>query len=215
MSDLRESFERDGYVVLPRFLSADELAELSARTEAYLDRGNYRELMKKRSVFQGILKNLNVDDGWFADLLQNGRPAQTVKQLLGDEVDPATAAYFDRIPGEKQAVAPHFDAIGHRRKGATLWIALDKASKENGCLYYAKGTHNEKYDHQVGLPNFDETTPGAQAIELEPGDAAVHSSLTVHWSNPNRSQRSRRGVTFFYWAASSEGEGKKKVWDMK
>ena len=131
--------------------------------------------------------------------------------LLDDELHPATAAFFDRIPGEETAIEPHFDALGHRRKGATLWIALDDSRKENGCLYYVKGSHKRKYESKLGLTGFDEFTEGAFAVELNPGDAAVHSALTIHWSYPNQSQRSRRGVSFFYSAASSKAEtfGKK------
>ena len=202
---LKGKFELDGCVILRNFLNPEELAELDTRTEAYLARG-YRAKMLEQKVFRGTLKNLNGDDEWFADMLVKGRPAKTVSQLLGDDLDPATAAFFDRIPGEEIAIRPHFDAIGHRRYGATIWIALDETTEANGCLFYAKGTHKRKFDHTVGLPNFDESTEGAFAVELKPGDAAVHSSLTIHWSYPNRTTHSRRGVSFFYWAASSKGE---------
>ena len=206
LNALQEAFSRDGCVVIPNFLDAVELAELDCRTEAYLERGQHRKKFAKANLFQGTLKNLNVDDEWFDQMLRDGRPAHVVSQLIGDELKPATAAFFDRIPGEKTAIAPHFDAIGHRSKGATLWIALDETRKANGCLYYVKGSHLQSFDSKVGLPGFDESTPGAFAVELNPGDAAVHSSLTVHWSHPNKTQRSRRGVSFFYWAASSTGE---------
>ena len=203
---LREDYSRDGCVVIPNFLDRAELSELDARTEAYLARGNYREKFAKAKAFQGTLKNLNVHDAWFDQLLCEGKPARVVSHLLDDELQPATAAFFDRLPGEETAIAPHFDALGHRRNGATLWIALDDTRKENGCLYYVKGSHRQKYESKVGLTGFDEFTEGAFAVELNPGDAAVHSALTIHWSYPNQTQRSRRGVSFFYSAASSKGE---------
>ena len=55
------------------------------------------------------------------------------------------------------------------------------------CLYYAKGTHRQKLPSRLG-------------------DAVIHSSLTVHWSEANRSQRSRQAITYFYWAASCQGD---------
>lgn len=208
---LREQFTRDGCVVIRNFLDRSELAELDTRTEAYLERGKHRERFAKTKAFAGTLKNLNVDDEWFDQMLRDGRPAKVVSYLIGDELHPATAAFFDRLPGETSGIAPHFDALAHRRTGATLWIALDDTRKENGCLYYVKGSHTLRYESKVGLEGFDESTEGAFAVELNPGDAAVHSSLTIHWSKPNQTQRSRRGVSFFYWAASSKGEryGKK------
>ena len=206
MSFLCEQFARDGCVVIPDFLDRVELAELDSRTEAFLERGKHRERFQNAKAFQGTLKNLNVDDEWFDQQLRTGRPAEVVSRLLDDELHPATAAFFDRLPGEETAIAPHFDALGHRRKGATLWIALDDTRKENGCLYYVKGSHKQRYESKVGLAGFDDSTKGAFAVELKPGDAAVHSSLTIHWSQPNQTKRSRRGVSFFYWAASSKAE---------
>ena len=213
LNALRDEFTRDGCVVIPNFLDHSELSELDARTEAYLERGRHREKFVEAKAFAGTLKNLNVDDQWFDQMLRYGRPTEVVSYLINDELHPATAAFFDRLPGEETGIDPHFDAIGHRRAGATLWIALDDTRKENGCLYYVKGSHRQRYESTVGLTGFDESTEGAFAVELSPGDAAVHSSLTVHWSNPNRSDRSRRGVSFFYWAASSKGEKvDKKEW---
>lgn len=206
LNELRTEFSRDGCVVIPSFLSSSELEELDARTEAYLERGKHRKRFAKEKAYAGTLKNLNVDDKWFDELLRDGRPAHVVSHLLDDELHPATAAFFDRLPGEETAIAPHFDAIGHRRNGATLWIALDESRKENGCLYYVKGSHKQKYESKVGLAGFDEFTEGAFAVELNPGDAAIHSALTIHWSYPNQTQLSRRGVSFFYSAASSKAE---------
>ena len=101
-----------------------------------------------------------------------------IKALLDDELDPATAAFFDRLPGELTGVDPHFDAIGHRSKGATIWIALDKADQENGCLYYVKGTHEQELENKIGL-DFTPETPGAIPVIVNPGDAAIHSTPCV------------------------------------
>ncbi len=86
-----------------------------------------------------------------------------------------------------------------------MWIALDRADRGNGCLHYAKGTHRRNLPARVGLPGFSAESEEAVAVEVEPGDATIHSSLTVHWSEANRSRRSRQAITYFYWAASSAG----------
>lgn len=206
LSELRATFERDGCVILPGFLDSNELKEVEKKLEAYLDQNNRRENAAKRLKFQGTIKNLQKDNEFFETMMTQGRPAQLVRELLNDELEPATTAYFDRIPGEEEAIAPHFDAVGHRTLGATLWIAIDEARIANGCLYYVKGSHNLELESKIGLPNFDPTTPGAFPVELKPGDAAVHNSRTVHWSSPNQTKESRRSVSFFYWAASSRNE---------
>lgn len=200
LEEIKQVFDRDGFVVLRGYLSSGELEELRERTEHCLLKVAHVE------GHQGVAKNLNRADRWFADMLERGKHVALISALLDDELEPATAAWFDRIPGETSGIRPHIDAVEHRRAGATMWIALDHADRENGCLYYVEGTHRQRLPAKVGLEGFDEDSEGAVAVEAAPGDAIVHSTRTVHWSGANRSQRPRQAVSFFYWAASSPGE---------
>ena len=196
VEEIKRDFDRDGYVVLRGFLSPEEVEELRAHTERCLSQ------VKRGEEYPGVAKNLNNVDRWFEDQLQRGKQTELISALLEDDLEPATAGWFARLPGETSGIKPHLDAVGHRRKGATIWIALDRADRENGCLYYAKGTHRQNLPSRIGLPGFSAESEGAVAVEVEPGDAAIHSSLTVHWSEANRSRRSRQAIAYFYWAAS-------------
>ena len=204
LAALRDEFSEHGCALMPGFLNSDELRELRTRTEDYLSKPAVTTKLETNQRFQGTLKNLNVDNSWFDNQLKFGKQAKLIADLLEDELEPATAAFFSRIPGETAAIDPHYDAIGHRRMGATIWIALDKSDRENGCLYYAQGTHKQVLEAKVGLSGFDENTEGVIPVELNPGDAAIHSSRTVHWSCPNKSDQPRRAISYFYWAASSK-----------
>ena len=200
VDQIKRDFVRDGCVIIPGFLSRAELSEIQARTE--------RCMREHESVWRGpTRKNLQDIDPWFEEQFRRGRQVGLIETLLDDALDPATAACFDRVPGESRAILPHFDAIGHRREGATIWIALDRADQGNGCLHYVRGTHRLDLPSKLGL-DFDTRSEGAIAVEVNPGDAAIHHSLTVHWSEPNRSERSRKAISYFYWAASSKGNGK-------
>ena len=199
LEQLKRDFDRDGYVVLRGFLSREELEELRIRAEGCLGEA------RRSEEYPGVVKNLNRIDPWFEDQLQRGKQAGLISALLEDDLEPASAGCFERIPGETSGIKPHIDAIGHRRKGATVWIALDRADRENGCLYYAKGTHRRELPAVVGLEGFSAESKEAVAVEVEPGDAAIHNSRTVHWSEANRSQRPRQAITYFYWAASTAG----------
>ena len=197
---MKRDFLRDGYLVSPGVLSQEELSEFRARTEHCM--------REHESLWRGpTIKNLQGLDPWFEEQLWRGRQVGLIEALLDDALEPATAAYFDRIPGESGANRPHFDAIGHRRDGATIWIALDRADRENGCLHYVGGTHRLNLPSRIGL-DFDARNESAVAVEVNPGDAAIHHSRTVHWSEPNRSERPRKAISYFYWAASSKGNGK-------
>ena len=92
------------------FLAPEELAELQARTEHWM-----REHV--RGSHRGTNKNLQNDDPWFEEQLKRGRQVGLIETLLEDALEPATAAFFDRVPGESKAIMPHYDAIGHRKDG--------------------------------------------------------------------------------------------------
>lgn len=203
-NDLKEEWEQSGCMVLPQFLSNAELEELRAHTESYLKAHQQKVSWSyKASKFQGTIKGLQEADPWFDQLLLHGSHVELLKVLLDDELEPATAAYFDRVVGETQGIEPHFDAIGHRRLGATIWFALDPSDKENGCLHYDRGSHRIENSHVVGIEGYNKAADSVLPVELKPGDAAIHSSLTVHWSEPNQSKRSRRAISLFYWAKNS------------
>ncbi|MCE2559233.1 MAG: phytanoyl-CoA dioxygenase family protein [Acidobacteria bacterium] len=199
LEQLKRDFDRDGYVVVRGFLSREELEELRIRAEGCLGEA------RRSEEYPGVVKNLNRIDPWFEDQLQRGKQAELISALLEDDLEPASAGCFERIPGETSGIKPHIDASGHRRKGATVWIALDRADRENGCLFYVKGTHRQDLPSVVGLEGFSAESEEAVAVEVEPGDATIHNSRTVHWSEANRSQRPRQAITYFYWAASTAG----------
>ena len=199
LEQLKRDFDRDGYVVLRGFLSPEEVEELRARAAGCLSE------VRRSEEYPGVVKNLNGIDPWFEDQLQRGKQAELISALLEADLEPASAGCFERIPGETSGIRPHIDAIGRRRNGATAWIALDRADRENGCLFYVKGTHRQDLPSVVGLEGFGADSEGAVAVEVEPGDATIHNSRTVHWSEANRSQRPRQAITYFYWAASRTG----------
>ena len=199
LEQLKRDFGRDGYVVLRGFLSQEEVEELRVHTERCL-----REV-ETGDEYPGVAKGLNRIDPWFEDQLERGKQRELIAALLEVDVEPASVGWFARLPGETAGIRPHLDAVGHRRHGATAWIALDRADRENGCLYYARGTHRRNLPARVGLEGFSVESPEAVAVEVAPGDATIHNSRTVHWSEANRSRRPRQAITYFYWAASSAG----------
>ena len=81
------------------------------------------------------------------------------------------------------------------------WLAIDAATKENGCLQVVKGSHRgEIIEHVVyedyihgELPRELCTDLEVEHIELEPGDALFWHSNLWHYSPPNNSDNARLG----------------------
>lgn len=87
-----------------------------------------------------------------------------------------------------------------------VWIALDAASKRNGCMELVPGSHlNGGVPHQheddfnrcrIVESHIDR---GRRiAVEMEPGDALIFHSLLHHFTEPNTSNLRRRAIQFHY-----------------
>ena len=237
ISRIKHDYDRDGFVILRGYLQGAALEELRERatrlSSELMQRMKNGEDISGRSHeeyerfrtdpqwqaklkssrgrrgkgFRNIFKNLNAHDPWFDNELNAGRHVPLIKALVGDDLKPASAAWFTKATGSREVIGPHRDAIGRPegpKAGATIWIALDRADPENGCLHYGRGSHRMDYETGIPIPGFDTNGDTAVAVEVDPGDAVIHNALTVHWSGENHSDRSRRAVSYFYWGASNQ-----------
>jgi phytanoyl-CoA hydroxylase len=95
-----------------------------------------------------------------------------------------------------------YEPFGH---GVGVWIALDDAELENGCMQVLRGAHKmgpKKHVHltdctiQPGRVDVSEATP----IEMRAGGIMLFSPLLPHFTPPNRSDKRRRAFQLFYRA---------------
>lgn len=154
----------------------------------------------------------------FLDLACSPDIVDTVAQVLGDDVILWGCHVFCK-PGETGYETPwHQD--GHYwpirpLATCTVWIALDRSDRENGCLKVIPGSHKgEKlHDHmtedredlvlsqRTADDAFDVSTE--VALELEPGQMSLHDVYMIHGADANRSPRRRAGVALRYMPATS------------
>jgi len=98
-----------------------------------------------------------------------------------------------------------------------LWIAVEDATLENGCLWVEPGGHRSPLrevfevdpDTREGqLKPLDTTAwpqPGdGQPLELEAGGMVVFSDHMPHYSSANRSDRSRQAFTMHFSAHDAD-----------
>ncbi len=134
-----------------------------------------------------------------------------VEQLIGKGVTAFFSQVFmkpPRIGGPKPIHQDNF-YFGPSDENAmlTVWIALDEATTENGCLHYGAGSH------LVGV--IEHTAPDGEPFNLQAppemverfpmkpapvpkGGASFHHGNTLHQSAENRSSHSRRAVAVHY-----------------
>ncbi|HAU41194.1 MAG TPA: phytanoyl-CoA dioxygenase family protein [Gammaproteobacteria bacterium] len=97
----------------------------------------------------------------------------------------------------------------------TVWMAIDDATPENGCLRFIPGSHlgkqvrKHRINNAPGLALNQELTQDqfqeSEAVDLvlEAGQMSLHDVYLVHGSEPNRSDHSRRGMTLRFMPTSS------------
>jgi phytanoyl-CoA hydroxylase len=89
---------------------------------------------------------------------------------------------------------------------AGVWIALDPALRENGCMELVPGSHLDgavPHQHENDFNRCRILPPQVRAadripIEMQPGDALIFHSLLHHYTAPNASPLRRRAVQFHY-----------------
>lgn len=200
---LKHDFDADGFVVVRGYLSPQEVSEMRRRLACYranVDgwQGEFRN--------GGAVKCMDRHDRWFREYLLRGRHIPLMKHLIGDDLAPDNVTWIDKPEGVKRTM-PHYDAIGSYLSppsGISLWIALDRISLGNGCLHYEQGSHKREKSKAYPMPDYDEQNPSAVPVEVDPGDAVMHSALTVHWSGVVEDRRPRNAMVFVYWGASSK-----------
>jgi phytanoyl-CoA hydroxylase len=87
----------------------------------------------------------------------------------------------------------------------TFWFALERADRNNGCLWIKRGDHHGPLRERFAvdgdgprLERLDSTAwpaEGAEPIEVEAGTLVVFHGLLPHYSAPNRSPVSRHAYT--------------------
>ncbi len=147
----------------------------------------------------------------FRQLATSSRLVSTVEQLIGKGVSVFFSQVFCKPPevgGPKPVHQDNF-YFGPDDEAATLtvWIALDDATVENGCLFYADGSNLDHVYHHVAPPmepfNLQVDPDFISQYEMTPapvpaGGVSFHHGNTWHQSSANTSDRPRRAIVFHY-----------------
>jgi hypothetical protein len=97
----------------------------------------------------------------------------------------------------------------YAHRAISIWIALQPATRENGCMRFIRGSHRGPVlPHELvsadahGLRLCGAAPEGAEAVcELPARGATVHHGRTVHGAGANSSGGPRRAVVFGFGLA--------------
>jgi len=221
-NDLQPAFNRDGFVALPRFVRGDALRELLAQVKYFLqvkvpgiprEHVFYEDKNDPTSLKQ--IQHLETYDPWFHSLVHESPFRKVAEIVLDDAVTPRNLQYFNKPPVIGQPTPPHQDGYYFMIdpcQAVTLWLALDSADSENGCVHYVRGSHQrglrehartQTLGFSQGIIDFPNRVDGDHeiAIPAEPGDLLIHDALTIHRADGNQSAtRSRQALGLIYYS---------------
>jgi phytanoyl-CoA hydroxylase len=217
-SSVVPQFRDRGYARLPRLFSRDEIDDV----RAHLDRV-IRDVLPTMDPNDYVLEpgggavrnlwRLEHYEPYFAELGNTPWLLDIIGRLLDGDPLLIAVETFNKPARQGTAVPPHQDNAYFCQVPPdvlTVWVAIDPTTDHNGPVNYLADTQD------VLLPHEASGTPGNSmvlieppaAIEaaraerglLEPGDAMVHHSQTIHWSEPNRTDQPRCGMLLVYRA---------------
>jgi hypothetical protein len=211
------SFQEQGFLRIDQITTAGEVANLRELYDKVMaDSTAYRLL------YEGAEKDGSVINQVFLPELQQPEMADTTylrnakrmaARLLGvsdDEVVPGgQMLIFKPASGGRQAPwhqdEAFWDDRNHLRcNSLSVWMPLDDAVVESGCMQFIPGSHrNDVLRHhcepgeplEVDVP-FDRDS--AVPCPLPAGGATFHHCRTLHHTAPNTSGRPRRAITTIF-----------------
>jgi len=137
IAQLRESFQKNGYVVVPNFLENDELnivcERLTKLIVATQKKQNYEHAFYANKQDKNSLKQLHriEEDDFFKNYSASTKWSSLASALLDDKVEPALALeWFNKPPNYFHETPPHQDNFYfcfEPPQALTIWLALDHA----------------------------------------------------------------------------------------
>lgn len=233
------SYQQNGFLVIEDFLSADELTEWrEAVTEAVRERNGQKipGRMGRIGESDGINEDADYFGKVFDQLLNLWQTNGRVRKLMLDERIGKMAAQLSGVDGIRiwhdQALIKrpwanptswHLDTpfwSFSDRRALSIWVALDDATLENGCLFFIPGTHQQSTFANPGIgKNMDalfEVYPQFRSLPsvaapMKAGSCSFHNGLTVHGAHANMTPGFRRAMTCAYMPDGATFNGQQNI----
>ncbi|MFD1141134.1 phytanoyl-CoA dioxygenase family protein [Larkinella insperata] len=231
------NYQQDGFLVIEDFLSPQELADwrnaleealahrkghkLPGRKEVY-GKGDEADKAYYDNVFDQLL-NLWQDNPAIRELMLDERLGKMAAQLAGAD---GIRIWHDQALIKKPWANPtswHLDTPYWSftdRRALSIWVALDDATLENGCLFFIPGSHRITTFDNPGIgknmgaifntyPQL--STAPSVAVPMKAGSCSFHNGLTIHGAHANMTPGYRRAMTCAYMPDGNTFNGTQNI----
>ena len=203
-------YKENGFVI-PDFKVPEEVLECI--------RSDYDKLLALHPEFRDFCPSLLSYDMGFLEYARIPEIISMVSQVIGPDVILWNASFFAKPALDGKKTPWHQDgqywAISPLET-CTVWIAVDTATTENGCMRFLPGSHKDKnlrphrthqnpdYTLRQELLESEYDESNAFDVVLDEGQVSMHDVYLLHGSEANYSKVPRRALTLRYMPATSE-----------
>ena len=216
LDDLPTAFQEDGFVFVRELFDRDEMVGLltSAKSSEALKTESYVRKDAAGGETRLMVRNELEEDSIYTAVVRSERIVSTMQFLLGDEIYHYHHKMTMKEPRGGGAWEWHQDYGYWYNYGclypdmASCLIAVDRATRANGCLQVLRGSHKiGRVDHgktgdQVGAdPQRVEAALERHELvycEMNPGDALFFHGNLLHRSDQNQSDEPRWSLICCY-----------------
>lgn len=225
-----DTYQTNGFLVIEDFLSQQELEQLrTAVGEAVAEMGNHR-------LTGGDSKWEDKGTPQFTQRINLWKINSTVKTYMQDE---KLGKMLCELSGAQGMRVWHDQALIKEPFGnptawhldnpywsfsapnsISIWIALDDATYQNGCMWFIPGTQKLARYETCGIghemkslfkmyPEFEKIDPVGAPFKA--GSCSFHNGLTAHGAGANMTRGRRRAMTCAYMPEGSTFNGKQNI----
>ena len=230
----RQLYRKNGFIVIDDFLTDQELNTWRTAVDKAVKKRKNKALPDREEVMEGADRTF-VDKS-FDQLINLWQDSDDMKRLILDQRIGKMACDLTGCSGMRvwhdQALIKqpwgnpstlHTDTpywSFHHKEALSIWIALDDATLQNGCLFFLPGSHKLTDFKEAGFTqNMDEVFvkyPDLKHIEPVPapmkaGSCSFHCGLTIHGANANMTAKPRRAMTCAFMPEGSTFNGNQNI----
>lgn len=162
---------------------------------------------------------IHFKDGRLLEFLLSDVILDLVEPVVGPNIGLWSSHFISKPPRVGKATPWHEDSaywngrISTMAGICTVWLAIDRATPENGSMAVIPGTHDNGFsayrDVDVKGNIFDSEIADvdeskAVYFELEPNECSLHEARIIHGAKANTSEFRRAGYTMRYFPTSSK-----------
>jgi len=234
-----QKYRQDGFLMVENFLSEEELSSWRIAVTEAIEQRDGRKMPNsdaKTGEDDGINKEADYYGKVFDQMLNLWQTNDKVKQIMLDENIGkmvatlagwgGTRIWHDQALIKRPWANPtswHLDTpfwSFSDRRALSIWVALDDATYENGCLYFIPGSHHDTTFENPGIgKNMDAIfdfyprlmQSRSQAVPMKAGSCSFHNGLTIHGAGANMTNGFRRAMTCAYMPDGATFNGIKNI----